>query len=85
MYLMKCNKKVATQVLILYAFSTTQYTVSVGLTQVVFYYEIASHTQISKNTFIFENLLLDHASLMYENTTIAFSVIHFSHFLQKTH
>jgi len=51
----------------------------------VFYYEIASHIQISKNAFLIEILLLVHLSLLYENTIIVFNLILFSSFLQKTH
>lgn len=62
---------------------TLWYAVSIGLTHVVSSLWKTSHTQISKNIFLFQNLLLVDVLLMYENTTIAFSVIHFSHFLQK--
>lgn len=83
---MKYNKK-PPKTIILDAFFTSHHGIQLALASpmLCLYYEIASHTQISKHIFLFQNLLLVHVSLMYENATIAFHLIHSSHFLQKTH
>lgn len=86
MYFMKYNKK-PPKTIILDAFFTSHHGIQLALASpmLCLYYEIASHTFISKHIFLFQNLLLVHVSLMYENATIAFHLIHSSHFLQKTH